>query len=277
MLLAENYLCRLLELPRINTMIRLPIFIYHHVSESLGPSIKNKYQVSSDLFERQMHFLFQNSFRCLNLSEVITNLQQGKPQPERSFVLTFDDGYIDFYENASSILNKFGFTATIFVVVKPVEEGYKRYLSWQQMKELAQNHFTFGSHTLTHPRLTKLDNMTIKQELYESKMIIEDRLGLPVDLLAYPYGDSNERIQIMACEVGYQAACGVTVGNWTPLNLWRVPIVECESELTFYWKAKGGYYVYNWLKEKTPIGRIGRKIRVLIRGAQEIPLLSIFR
>jgi peptidoglycan/xylan/chitin deacetylase (PgdA/CDA1 family) len=234
--------------------------MYHHVSDSLSPSLK-KMHVSLNKFEQQMRFLSQKGFRCLSLSDAITNWQQDKPQPERSFVLTFDEGYIDTYENASPILRKFGFTATIFVVVKPVEDGNKGYLSWQEMRELAQNHFTFGSHTLTHPRLTKLDNMTIMQELYESKKIIEDRLGLPVDLLAYPYGDSNERIQIMACEVGYRAACGVTTGNWTPLNLWRVPIVECESEPTFYWKANGGYYAYNWLKEKTPIGRIGRKMR----------------
>ena len=88
-------------------MISLPIFMYHHISESLGLSVKNM-DVSPDEFEQQMRFLFQKGFRCLSLSEVINNWQQGKPQPERSFVLTFNDGYIDFYENASPILKKLG-------------------------------------------------------------------------------------------------------------------------------------------------------------------------
>jgi peptidoglycan/xylan/chitin deacetylase (PgdA/CDA1 family) len=239
--------------------------MYHHISESLVLSVKNM-QVSPNEFERQMRFLFQKGFRCLSLSEVITNWQQGKPQLERSFVLTFDDGYIDTYENASPILRKFGFTATIFVVAKPVEEGNKGYLSWQEMRELAQNHFTFGSHTLTHPRLPSLDNKTIERELDESKKIIEDHLGQPVDMLAYPYGKSNERIQDMACKAGYHAACGVTLGHWGPLNLWRVPVKEHESELTFHWKAYGRYYTYTWLIVETYIGRKMRAHKRYIRG-----------
>jgi peptidoglycan/xylan/chitin deacetylase (PgdA/CDA1 family) len=228
-------------------MIIPPIFMYHHVSESSHHSSKIL-QVSIRKFEKQMHFLFQKGFHCLSLSEVISNWQQRKHQPERSFVLTFDDGYIDNHMNASPILKKYGFSATIFVVVKPVEDGNKSYLSWQEMRELAQNNFTFGSHTMTHPRLPDLDDKTIKRELDESKNIIEDRLGLPVNLLAYPYGESNERIQDMACEAGYHAAFGVTNGYLRLFNLWRVPVKEHESKLTFYLKAYGMYSVRTWLK-----------------------------
>jgi peptidoglycan/xylan/chitin deacetylase (PgdA/CDA1 family) len=246
-------------------MIRLPIFRYHHVSELIGSSVKGM-QVFPDEFEQQMRFLSQKGFRCLGLSEVVDNWQQGKPQPDHSFVLTFDDGYIDNFENVSPILKKFGFTATIFVVVKPVEDGNKDYLSWQEMRELAQNPFTFGSHTLTHPRLSSQDHRTIERELDESKKIIEDRLGQPVDMLAYPYGDSNERIQEIACRIGYRAACGMTWGHITAFNLWRVPIYEHESKPNFYWKVYGGYYTYTWMKEETYIGRKMRAFKRYIRG-----------
>ena len=95
-----------------------------------------------------MRFLYVKGFRCLGLSEVVTNISDSKPQPKHSFVLTFDDGYFDTYENASPILREFGFSATIFVVAKWAEEGDQRHLSWRNLKDLAQNNFTFGSHTL---------------------------------------------------------------------------------------------------------------------------------
>ena len=249
-------------------MIGLPIFMYHHVSESLNLSLKSM-EISPDKFECQMRFLYQKGFRCLSLSEVTTNWEQGRPQPNHSFVLTFDDAYIDFYENAAPILKKFGFNATVFVVAKPVEEGNQRYLSWQEMRELAQDRFTFGSHTMTHPSLTKLDNTTIKSELIESKEMIEDRLGLPVELFAYPYGDSDERVRDIARQCGYRSACGVTVGHLAQFNLWRVSINQHESESSFYLKVRGAYYLYNWLKEETQVGRIGRKTRAVIWGTQE--------
>ena len=125
-------------------MIRVPIFVYHHITETPGPSTKYKYQITSDLFEHQMHFLFQEGFRCMSLSEVVTNWQEGKLQPEHSFALTFDDGYLDNFENASPILKKFGFKATIFVVVKRVEDGITGYLSWQKMRDLADERFGNG-------------------------------------------------------------------------------------------------------------------------------------
>ena len=254
-------------------MIRLPILRYHHVSEPLGLSVKGM-QVSPNEFEQQMSFLFQKGYRCLSLPDVIVNFQEGKPQPERSFVLTFDDGYFDIYKNAFPVLKKFGFSATVFVVVKPVEDGVPGYLSWQQMRELTQNQFTFGSHTLTHPRLPSLDTKTIGRELDESKKVIEDRLGGPVDLLAYPYGESNEDIQDMAYKTGYHAACGVTLGYWGPFNLWRVPINEHENSLTFYWKASGRYHAYTSLIVETYIGSKLRAFKRHIRGKTPRPFLQ---
>jgi peptidoglycan/xylan/chitin deacetylase (PgdA/CDA1 family) len=247
-------------------MISVPIFVYHHITETPGPSTKYKYQITSDLFERQMIFLFQKGFRCLSLSEVVANWQEGKPQPKHSFVLTFDDGYIDNFENASPILKKFGFTATIFVVVKPVEDSISGYLSWQKMRELDQHPFSFGSHTLTHPSLPKLDNHTIERELGESKKIIEDRLGKAVEMFAYPYGESNERIRDLASQAGYRAAFGVNTGKFGLFNLWRVPVFENESDMSFYWKSRGIYNTYTWLREETYFGGKIRAFRRLLRG-----------
>jgi peptidoglycan/xylan/chitin deacetylase (PgdA/CDA1 family) len=247
-------------------MSKLPIFMYHHVSDSLYGASKSTL-ISPDNFERQMSYLFKKGFHCLTLSETVSNFQAGKPQPERSFVLTLDDGYVDNYEWAYPILKKFGFSATIFLVVKPVEERNSHYLSWREIRELSQNNFTFGSHTLTHSRLSRLDEAAIQRELLESKKVIEDRVGLPVDLLAYPYGDSDDRVQDLACKNGYQAACGVDEGTLTLFNLWRVPINEDENDLTFYWKTCGGFHTYTWFREHT---YIGKKLRVFRRSSRKL-------
>jgi peptidoglycan/xylan/chitin deacetylase (PgdA/CDA1 family) len=246
-------------------MIKLPIFMYHHISESYAHGSPKYMHISPDHFEQQMVFLDQKGFRCLSLADVVTRWQGGKPQPEHSFVLTFDDGYADIYKNCLPILKKIGGSATVFVVVKKVEEGENRFLSWQEIKELAQNNFTIGSHTMTHPRLRNLNSISIERELSDSKKIIEDRLGLPVDLLAYPYGETNELIQDIACKVGYHAACGVNEGHLTPFNLWRVPIKEHERELILYWKACGGYYASTWFRNQTYLGIIMRAIKRYIR------------
>jgi peptidoglycan/xylan/chitin deacetylase (PgdA/CDA1 family) len=246
-------------------MIRQPVFIYHHVSESPNISKINNV-ISPDHFRRQMLFLYQKGFRCLSLPEAVTYFQEGKPQPKRSFVLTFDDGYFDNYEIAAPILKEFGFCATIFVIVKPVEEGNKGYISWRNIRDLAQNNFTFGSHTLTHKRLSSLDKMTIEHEFYDSKMIIEDRLGLLVDLVAYPYGDSDDRVRKLAIQCGYRAACGLNEGHWTPFNIWRVAIKDDESELSYSWKAFGGFSTYNWLKEESNTVRKMRELKRRIQG-----------
>ncbi len=245
-------------------MIWAPVFMYHRVSDLPSPSSQNM-QVSPDKFEQQMYFLFQKGFRCLSLSEAIINWQQGNPQPERSFVITFDDGYIDNYMYAYPVLKKYGFTATIFVVAQAVEDGNTRYLSWEHMRELAQNNINFGSHSMNHPRLLSLDDKTIKYELDESKKIIEDQLRHPVVLLAYPYGESNERIQEMAAEVGYEAACGANRGQLLTYNLWRVPISENENKLSLYWKANGSYYIYTWLIEATHLDRKMKTLKHYVR------------
>jgi peptidoglycan/xylan/chitin deacetylase (PgdA/CDA1 family) len=254
-------------------MIRLPIFMYHHVSESLGLSEKGL-EVFPNEFEQQMRFLFQKGFRCLSLSEVITNWQQGKTQPKRSFVLTFDDGYFDFYENALPILKDFGFTATIFVVVDRIENGNKEYLSWQNIKELTDENFIIGSHTLTHPRLCSLQIETITHELFRSKEIIEDKLGKPVSLLAYPYGESNESVQDIASKSGYQAAFGINIRDLSQFNLWRVPVKKHESKRSFSWKAHGGYYFYTCLLTQTHMGRKMRVVKRYMRGEPPLPILE---
>jgi peptidoglycan/xylan/chitin deacetylase (PgdA/CDA1 family) len=206
-----------------------------------------------------MSFLKKMGFNCLSLNEVITNHLLNKPQPEKSFVLTFDDGYVDIYEHALPILEKYGFVATIFVIAEFVKENGKNYLSWQKLRELAKNGFTVGSHALTHLSLSKLDSTAITHELQESKKLIEDQLGQTADLLAYPYGHSNDSIRRIARECGYRAAFGTSLGKYSLFNLWRISVKENENKIFFYLKMRGLYNLFLWIREQTLFGKLTRK------------------
>lgn len=242
-------------------MVTPPILMFHHVLDS-SRSYAPKYMwISPSRFERFMLILHRKEFHCMSLSDLVDGWPHSTRQLHRAFVLTFDDAYLDVHRNALPLLWKLGFSATIFVIAQPVEQGNKRYLSWRDMRELERKNITFGSHTLTHPRLGSLNAKEVKHELLQSKQMIEDRLSVPVDLLAYPYGDSSVQIQEIARECGYRAACGVTLGHCSLFNLWRVPISEQDSNLALWLKSHGGYSVSTRLLQ-TPLGS---KIRALRR------------
>lgn len=244
-----------------NNMIRLPVFYYHHVSNSVQKNYSPKFCISPDFFEKQMFLLYKKGFQCLSLSEVVSSLVLNRAIPTHSFALTFDDGYDDTFEFVFLVLKKYGFFATIFVIAKSVNDNNRCYLSWKELSELVYHGFSIGSHTSNHSKLTSLNNRTIKFELQESKKIIEDRLDLPVTLFAYPFGDFNERVKRIVRESGYLGACGIGRGQWSLYNLWRIPVYENDSKLTFYFKVYGVYNFKTWLREETILGKIIRKLK----------------
>jgi peptidoglycan/xylan/chitin deacetylase (PgdA/CDA1 family) len=227
-----------------------------------------------------MTYLYKAGYQCLRLGEALRCLQEGLPQPKRSFVLTFDDGYRDLYTTVWPILERFGFTATVFLVAGRAGcwsdwEGQSGpaaapLLSWAEARELANLGLTFGCHTLTHPRLTDLDDRQARREIQESKLIIEDRLAVKVDAFSYPHHDSDARIMQIVAESGYNAACGGQRGGWEIFNLWRADCLRDEKRLSFALKADGRYYprIWQliWLCERTHVGRtLFHKVRTLKR------------
>lgn len=145
---------------------------------------------------------------------------------EKKVAITFDDAYQDTYLNAFPILQKFGFSACIFVITGYVgkcskwdyssKRGRKRHLSWEQIQEMADAGFDFGSHTVNHPDLTGIPKRYVEYELSKSKEMLEDKLGRSVDFLSYPFGRYNRYVQQEAQRLGYKRAfalCSNPDGN----------------------------------------------------------------
>jgi len=148
------------------------------------------------------------------------------PQVPRPTLLTFDDGLANLYEQALPILRAEQVPALVFVVAGQVggtsawepHPAHRQLpaLTWERMREMQEEGIAFGSHTMTHPRLSGLPEERCRWELAESKRILEEGLGRPVETLAYPYGDCNERIERAAQELGYRAAFTTVPGLNSP-------------------------------------------------------------
>lgn len=178
----------------------IPILMYHHVGDKPG-----WLYVGKDTFASQMDYLQQKGYSAVTLLEVMENLQTGKLLPAKPIVLTFDDGYRDFYENAYPVLRTRGFKATVFAISQHV--GGSEYLSWEQLREMQSSGLiTIGDHTLSHPSLPVLSEEKVRNEILAAQNILQANLGITINLFAYPYGGFNGEAEKILREGGFVAA-----------------------------------------------------------------------
>lgn len=123
----------------------------------------------------------------------------------RQWLLSFDDGNASDFEIVFPALQKAGARAVFFIIVKNV--GAAGHLSWEQVREMRRYGMEFGSHGLTHTKLTTLEEKEAWRELFQSRQVIEDQLGEPVHAFSFPYGYYNSRLIQLAQAAGYTACC----------------------------------------------------------------------
>ncbi len=122
--------------------------------------------------------------------------------------LTFDDGHLDNYTNVYPLLQSLGLPATFFIPTGLI--GRRNGITSSMIRELSSSGFVIGSHSVTHPVLTSLSRTEVRQELRDSRTMIEDLTGLACRELAYPYGSFNQITMALAEEVGYEYALGAS-------------------------------------------------------------------
>jgi peptidoglycan/xylan/chitin deacetylase (PgdA/CDA1 family) len=249
-----------------------PILVYHNIIADNTPIAPTDCCLTVSQFESQMCFLYEHGYSCLNLMDLIGSSKTKELQHKKTFVLTFDDGFEDFYTLAYPILHKYGFVATIFLRTDIIQNRSNRDsetgesgMTWEQIKFLCAEGFTFGSHTCSHFHLPELPEEQIRHELIASKEYLKTGLGQEVPFLAYPYGDSNLTVQRMAQQIGYQAAFGVITVEPGHFNLWRTELKTKDSMQTFIFKLTRWYSYYiklrGWVRERTVFGRYLRRVK----------------
>ncbi len=257
------------------------IFMYHQVADIPADQNPLGLAMSPVQFESQMSYLASHGYRCLSLKEAVQTIKSGGVTPAKSFVITFDDGYQEVRSIAAPILEKFGFTATIFLVANRmgspsnwwVQNGdiTGQLLTWEEARDLAQRGYTLGSHTANHLMLRRLDDQSAFAEIQNSKMLLQEQLGMQVDFFSYPYSETDARIQGLIESAGYTAACAGYMGPWGLFNLWRVPCLCSDTMLFFALKASGWYNRRTALRESS-MGRLLRhsvhRLRRLLKNNQ---------
>lgn len=191
---------------------RVPVLMYHEIADATATS--SPLAVAPDVFASQLAYLRQAGFNTLTAGELAASLADGVGElPERPVVLTFDDGYGDFYTDGLPVIKQNGFTATLFQTTGWVgKEGEaQRMLNWRELAEIDQAGIEIGAHTVKHPQLDLLPEKELREELGISKSALEDHLGFAVPGLAYPFGYSSPKVREVARELGYTYA--YAVGN----------------------------------------------------------------
>jgi peptidoglycan/xylan/chitin deacetylase (PgdA/CDA1 family) len=190
--------------------LRVPVLMYHEIADaSATPS---RLAVDPETFASQVAYLHDAGFTAITAGALAEILDGGAAAlPERPVVLTFDDGYGDFYDQALPLLKQFGHTGTVFQTTGWVEakDAEKRMLNWHELAEIAAAGIEIGAHTYTHPQLDQLPDGQLHEELYGPKSELEDKLGMAVTGLAYPFGYSNDKVRQMARSAGYTYAYAV--------------------------------------------------------------------
>jgi len=182
------------------------ILAYHCIDYEKNNGLK----VPKEQFRRQMKYIKDNGYCTITLDELYKFMLNNKPIPEKSVVITFDDGYIDNYKNAYPILKEFNLKATIFVISKTIDKR-KAYMTSNQLKELQANGIDIQSHTLDHEELTTLSYKQQLNTLKESKISLEKILGETVNYIAYPYAKYNNDTIKATMNAGY--AMGFILGG----------------------------------------------------------------
>lgn len=158
-------------------------------------------------FNEILDYFEEQGAHYLSLKDFHEHLVTGKEVPERSVVLTFDDNYQGFYENAWPILKSRSIPSGMFVHTDFVgnKTGSHPKMSWEQLKELdASGLVEIGGHTCSHPGdLKSLPKDVQERELVDSKSILEEKLGHPVPFLAYPVGSADAQTVALAKDAGY--------------------------------------------------------------------------
>jgi peptidoglycan/xylan/chitin deacetylase (PgdA/CDA1 family) len=222
----------------------VPILIYHRLApEFPGDPGKASETVTTAAFAEQLAWLAGNGYTTITVAELFNAFYHDLLLPPKPVILMFDDGYVDVYEHAFSVLKERGFDATIAAISGFV--GQPEYLNWDQVEEMSAAGFEVVSHTATHANLAAMSPEEARGELADSRGLLEENLQRPAQFFVYPYGEpfvkgSEEARQMVLAllpETGYAGALTTSSGPpyvsvqraAAPYQLNRIPVSGGET------------------------------------------------
>ena len=240
---------------------RIPILMYHSISAPDDSDRHPYYRTvtAPRVFEQHLKFLHDSGYKSIGLTDAVSRLREGAPPNERTVVITFDDGFEDFYSQAFPLLSQYGFTATMFLPTSYIDRDTRKFngvecLTWSQVRELRKAGIEFGSHTVTHPQLRDVSTEQMRTEVGRSKADIEEKLGERVEAFAYPYAFPETDAAFVQTlhgalqESEYRSGVTTVIGRAgrtdNPFFMRRLPVNSADDSRFFQAKLEGGY---DWL------------------------------
>jgi peptidoglycan/xylan/chitin deacetylase (PgdA/CDA1 family) len=226
----------------------VPILMYH----SVGPGAPRGYglAVSPLTLERQMRFLKKNHYNVMRLKDLGDLIREKKKIPSRTVAITFDDGLKNNYTYAFHILKKYNLPATIFVIIDEIGRPQGDKLDWNEIREMQDSGIVdFGSHSMGPEPLTNIrSEAELRRQVFDSKKILEEKLGRRVSAFSYPEGRFNSQIRQLVIDAGYMLAVATNPGRHYSNNdifaLKRLRISENSSNLFVFALETSGFYTF---------------------------------
>lgn len=227
----------------------VPILMYHSVNPVQNPKIRGLI-VSPEGFRKQMRFLKERRYNVVSLEALVDMISLGKKIPPKTVAITFDDGYKDNYQYAFPVLKEYRLPATFFIIVNEVSRRQNDRLSWRELMIMRDSGIvSFGSHCLKpEPLVNVKPEDALRQEIFDSRKILEEKLGVSVLLFSYPEGFFNQHIKDLVKAAGYKAAVATKsrrsnrIKNNDIFALKRLRISSsCDNLIVFWFKLTGFY------------------------------------
>lgn len=226
---------------------RSVILGYHGLGRSPIRSDLSRLQVSPARFRAQIGLLVEAGFTFLTVAELVRLAGGGEPPPGYA-AISFDDGMRSVFTVALPILHEHRIRATVYVTVgllggvSPwIGAGENRIMGERELKELANEGWELGAHTVTHPDLSALDYEACRREIEGSQATLERISGVPVQTLAYPFGRYGSASVQASRDSGLIAAVTTGGANWDPFQLPRAMPARLDPMPVFLLKLEGRY------------------------------------
>ena len=213
--------------------VTIPILLYHRIDTS---PIDSRYYVTPEKFEAQLKLLHEWEYTTITTRMLVQAITQGAELPPHPLLITFDDGHLNNYTTAFPLMQKYGFTGVLYIVYNYINAD--EYMNADQILEMHNAGWEVGSHSLNHFDLRKLDDDKKRAEIVESRDLLQELLGIPIETFAYPFGTKDASALDYAKFAGYIGAMGASgytpaQGEWNLFYLQRVEIKGTEDAKTF--------------------------------------------
>lgn len=219
------------------------VLMYHSVDSTNGVS-RDIYKISKNKFTQHVeHLASQNDKQLPRVVSLASQELEGVS-------ITFDDGYSDTLTIAAKLLCANNLPFSVFVTAQNIISGDSKYLDKSQLIELSQMpNVTIGSHGYSHLHLAELSSEQVREELQQSKELLEDLTEKTIDTMSYPHGSHTAEVLTIAAELGYKFAA---TSNWgvykvgsNPLEIPRIDVWSYDDETVLQQKLSGKW---DWMK-----------------------------